>query len=50
LEDLKAVVEMLLFLSDAPIAVDRFRDILGDVDRKEILRVLSDLRREYEGA
>ncbi len=48
MEDLKAVVEMLLFVSDVPIAVDRFRDVLGDVDRKEILRVLSDLRREYE--
>lgn len=48
MEDLKAVVEMLLFVSDVPIALDKFRDILGDVDRKEILRVLADLRREYE--
>ena len=48
MEDLRAVVEMLLFISDVPLTVERLRDILGDAERNEIVQILSDLKREYD--
>ena len=48
MEDLKAIIEMLLFISDAPLAVERIKDILGEAEKKDILQVLSELRQEYD--
>lgn len=48
MEDLRAVIEALLFASDTPLGADRIRDIIGEVERGEIARVLADLQREYE--
>ncbi len=48
MEDLKSVIEMLLFISEGPLAVERLREILGDTEKKEIQRVLAELRQEYD--
>jgi segregation and condensation protein B len=48
MEDLRAIIETLLFASDVPIGVDRIRDVLGDVERAEIAGIIADLQREHE--
>lgn len=48
MEDLKPVIEMLFFISEGPLTADRLREILGGVERKEVVRVIAELRREYD--
>lgn len=48
MDDLRAIIETLLFASDVPLGVDRIRDILGDAERADIVRILTDLRREHD--
>ncbi len=48
MEDLRAVIETLLFASDTPLGADRIRDIIGEVEKREIVRVIADLQREYD--
>jgi segregation and condensation protein B len=48
MEELKAVIEMLLFISDTPLTVDRMRDIVSEAEKKDILQALSELQQEYE--
>jgi len=45
---LKAVIESLIFVSESPLHIDRIKEVLGEVSKKEILRLLSDLREDYE--
>jgi len=47
MDDVKAVVEALVFASDVPLSVERLKDILGNQDRKAILEVLQDIELEY---
>jgi segregation and condensation protein B len=47
MDDVRAIVEALVFASDAPLSVERLKDILGDVERKAILEILQDLILEY---
>ena len=47
-EELKRVVEALLFATDAPLTVDRIRAAIKDSDPAEIRAVLEGLRSEYE--
>ena len=44
----KALIESLIFVSETPLSVDRIREILGDLPRKEIQRLLSELVDEYQ--
>jgi segregation and condensation protein B len=48
MEDLRAIIETLLFASDTPLGVDRIRDILGEAERTEIAQIIADLKREHD--
>ncbi len=46
--DLKNIVESLLFVADSPIDIRTFKQIIPDADTKDIRQVLSELITEYE--
>ncbi len=48
MDNLKAIIEALIFASEAPITVARIKGILEDIKEDEILAVINDLAREYE--
>lgn len=48
MDNLKAVIEVLVFVSDTPVTVAVMERILEDVSRKEIVSALDDLMQEYE--
>jgi segregation and condensation protein B len=47
MDDVRAIVEALIFASDTPLSVERLKDLLGDMDRKAILEILQDIELEY---
>ncbi|MCG2706889.1 MAG: SMC-Scp complex subunit ScpB [Candidatus Omnitrophica bacterium] len=47
-DNLKAVIEALLFASDAPLALEQMKAALDNLETTEIRRVLEDLGSEYE--
>ncbi|MFQ5902626.1 MAG: SMC-Scp complex subunit ScpB [Candidatus Binatia bacterium] len=49
-DQLKSVIESLLFVAEGSLTVRHIGDVLEGVDRKEILSVLSELQSEYETA
>lgn len=46
--DLKRVIEALLFAADAPVSMDKLREISGAPGRSDVRQALDDLSREYE--
>ena len=48
MDNLKAIVESLLFASDTPLTVDKIKSVLETEDRKTIREVLTSLAEEYE--
>jgi len=48
MEQIKPILEALLLASDAPLSVEKIRDILPDAERDEINRQLTELVSEYE--
>jgi segregation and condensation protein B len=48
MNDLKAIVEGIVFLAESPVTVEKLRDIIVDAEEQEILKVLHELRREYD--
>ncbi len=48
MENLKAIIETLIFASDAPLPVARIREIIEDCERELITEALSELVKEYE--
>lgn len=48
MENLKQIIESLIFVSETPLSADRLKAILEDVDRRDILLALAELRGEYE--
>jgi len=48
MEETKAIIEAIIFASEAPISVDKIKEILPDVEKMEITRLLQDLIAEYE--
>lgn len=44
----KAVIESLIFSSEAPLSIDRICEVLGDIPRKEIQRLVGELMEEYQ--
>ncbi len=48
MENIKYVIESLLFVSDGPLNIDRIKKILETVDAKEIKDTLAELSSEYE--
>lgn len=48
IEDIKNIIESLLFVSDAPITIDRIKKLLPFAETKEIRKALLALSEEYE--
>ncbi len=48
MDNLKAIVESLLFVSDAPLTVDDIKSVLETEDRKTIRSVLASLAEDYD--
>lgn len=46
-DDLKSIIEALIFASEKPLGADRIVEIIGDVDKNEILKCISILHEEY---
>lgn len=49
MDNLKAIIEALIFISDTPVAPAKIAGILEDVKEKEIVSAINDIMREYEG-
>lgn len=47
-EQLKSVIESLLFMSDCSLSLDRLTGVIGGVDKGEIHSVIEGLQSEYE--
>jgi len=45
---LKAVIECLLFISNKPVSRDKIKDVLGDVDAGFIREVIAELGNDYD--
>jgi len=50
MDNLKAIVESLLFASDTPITIDKIKSVLEPSDRKAIREALTSLVEEYESS
>ena len=48
MEDLKNIIESLLFVADGPLALDKIKDVLELDDRKLIREALQELQADYE--
>lgn len=48
MQDLKNIIESLLFVAEEPLTVDKLKGVLETVDGKEIRAALQDLSEEYE--
>lgn len=48
MDNLKNIIESLLFVADSPIPMDRLRSVIHEADKNKILSALSDLKEEYE--
>jgi len=48
MDDLKNIVESLLFVADEPLSIDRFKNIIGQAETKEIRAALEELEADYE--
>ena len=47
---LRSVLESLLFAAETPLTVHRLNEVLGEIEKKEIVSVLEELQAEYETA
>ena len=47
MEDIKRIIESLLFITDEPLSIDRFRKILHPIPTAEIRNALDELTQEY---
>ena len=48
MEDIKYIIESLLFVSETPLTINRIQKVLGQDDTKEIHEALTALAAEYE--
>lgn len=47
-DNIRAVIEALLFVSEKPLAVEQIRDVLDTLDAGQIRQILAELDSEYE--
>jgi segregation and condensation protein B len=47
-DDVKSIVESLLFVADAPLTIQRLAEVLDGVDRNAIRSALEELQRDFE--
>lgn len=50
MENIKPIIESLLFASDEPLSVTRFHDIISEATPQSIRNVLNELKSEYEAS
>jgi segregation and condensation protein B len=48
MEETKAIIEAIIFASESPLTVDKIREVLNEVDKSEIARLVKELIDEYE--
>jgi segregation and condensation protein B len=48
MEEKTAIIEALIFASEAPLAVERIAEVLADTERTEIVSLLEQLAKDYE--
>lgn len=48
MENIKNIIESLLFVADAPLSIDRLKHIVGEADGREIRAALQALSDEYD--
>ncbi len=48
--DLKRIVEAVLFAADAPVPLDRLVEIVGDAERADVRKTVTELSAEYDNA
>jgi segregation and condensation protein B len=48
MEETKAIIEAIIFASESPLTVDKIREVLHEVEKSEIARLVQDLISEYE--
>jgi segregation and condensation protein B len=46
----KAVIEALVFVSESPVSLDAIREVLGDLPKKDLQRILGEMIEEYKTA
>ncbi len=47
-EQLKAIIECLIFTSELPLTVDKIRNVIEDITKKEIKELIEELMEEYQ--
>ena len=45
---IKAIIEALIFVSESPVSLDSIREVLGDIPKKELQRLLEEMTEEYQ--
>lgn len=48
--ELKAILEALIFAAEAPLSVERIKEVLEDVPKKDLQRLIAELAGEYSNA
>jgi segregation and condensation protein B len=46
----KAILEALIFVSESPLTLDRMKEVLGGVNKRELQRLLAEMMEEYRKA
>jgi segregation and condensation protein B len=49
-DNIKAVIEALLFASEKPLTLEQIKNVLDSLDTPEVRRLLSEMQAEYESA
>jgi segregation and condensation protein B len=47
-DEIKGIIEALIFASESPLSVDKIADVVAASDKKEIERLLGEIVREYQ--
>ncbi len=47
-EQLKSIIECLIFTSELPLTVDKIRNVIEDITKKEIKELIEELMEEYQ--
>ena len=48
MDDIKNIIESLLFVAEEPLTIDRFKKIISDAETKELCEALEELKADYE--
>jgi segregation and condensation protein B len=47
---LKAIIESLIFVSEVPLSLERIKEVLGEVNKRDLQRLVAELIEEYQRA